>query len=50
VLTLKLQVSEHTSASDVVRDVVRLSGVIAGEHRRALDPTVFDGAVLSRTR
>ena len=30
----------------MIRDVVRLSGVIAGEHRRALDPTVFDGAVL----
>ena len=52
-LTLKLRVSEHPSASDVVRDMVRLSGVIAGKHpgviagkhRRALDPAVFDGAV-----
>jgi IS5 family transposase len=49
VLTLwraKLRVSDRPQRIfDAVRDVVRLSGVIAGKYRRALDSTVLDDAV-----
>ncbi|MCU1495870.1 MAG: family transposase [Acidimicrobiaceae bacterium] len=49
VLTLwraKLRASDRPQRIfDSVRDVVRLSGVIAAKHRRALDSTVLDDAV-----
>lgn len=43
--TLKPWVAEHFKATDVVRDVVRLSGAIAKEDRRAQDLALSDDAI-----